>query len=138
MFPKYLIPVGSKARNEKITNDHDFITTKNLYSVYTDLSNKGNVKFIRGSKRFMKIIYNNYELDIWYVTKEEKPYVKLMRTLNKEDAITLYSIARHKNIRIKPNGLFKNGRKIYIHNPTPKNIIKKISKSYQIPYYLVY
>ena len=111
MIPKYLIPVGSYARNEKNIGDYDFITTRKLDTVYKDLCNNGNIKFIKGDRRYMKIIYNNKEFDIWYVTKEEKPYVKLMRTLKKNDAISLYSIAKNKGIKIRTRGLFKNGRK---------------------------
>lgn len=85
----YLIPVGSVARGEKYPKNYDFITTKKLIDVYQDLHSIGNIKFVRGNKKYMNVIYNNYDLDIWHVTKEEKPYVKLMRTLKKNDAITL-------------------------------------------------
>lgn len=123
-FIKGLKVVGSVARYEPDIKDIDFITLKNLKSIYEDLKSLYDVELRVGGEKYLSVYFSipgaRIQIDIWKAEdKNELKFMKWMRTMAKGKRIFYAKKAVEKGMRLTDTGLYdSDGDKLDIDNLT--------------------
>lgn len=126
-----MIPVGSYARKSEEVHDLDFITKEDLnrlwHLLYSEMYLEVSLNTI-GDKHLSFYLWSEHgrlKVDVWrYLDKDEKRFLKLMRTLDKEHSIYWKNQANKYGYRLTDKGLYKINTDILIEVRTIKELRK--------------
>jgi len=125
---KGLYITGSVKRKSPLINDIDFITTRNLSDVISDL---GEIwpffAILKDGKKHKSIFIESLDIqiDFWRaLNKNELFYKRFLRDLPKGKAIYYKKLAKKQGLRLTDNGLYQNDQLLDITNR--KDLLKII------------
>jgi DNA polymerase/3'-5' exonuclease PolX len=147
-LPGYLIGVGGYRRQKAILHDVDVVTLKDLDEVSRDLqklsekSEKLETSFryvgeysVGGTRKRSFVIHFRDKyliLDVFRITKEEKPYAMLHYTGSSQFNIRVRAVAKRQGMKLNQFGLYdKNGE--LIKCSTEREVLKAIGVTYKAP-----
>lgn len=138
-LPKYILPAGSVVYKKENLGDIDLITTKPIEETYEYFKkNYENIKEIecKTKKCFFKIHIDDkpVELNIWYATKEELPYMIFGRSYPTKFNIKVRSAVKRKGYTLSDYDLRDKSGK-HVNMKTSKDFFKFFKKiGLNIPY----
>ena len=124
-----LIPSGSYARQERVINDLDFITTKPLKSIVERIARKYPIKVIKLGKEYGQIMLKNIPIDIWRSDKDKLLFMKFSRHASQQFNIRARRLAKLKGYRLNDFGLYRNSMRVPIRNE--RELFRKIGMTYR-------
>lgn len=142
LFPRYLTLVGSGRRCSLFSHDIDFITSRELAGVITDIKSTSGIKFIgqitHGSLRSSIIVQIPainiiVKVDIFKADRNIWAFALLHHTGSKEFNIRTRAHALSLGYKLSQYGLFTKDGKQISGLKTEKSILQKINITYLTP-----
>ena len=131
----YMTIVGSKSRGSTMTNDLDYITSRNLKDIILTVHDKllpiiKKFRILVNGSKHIRLLADNIQIDVWrYKTPQERIFMYFSRTGTKQFNIRARRLAKLKGYKLTDTGLYKDGHKIHVNNE--RDLFKKLGMTYK-------